>query len=317
MTASKLRERGSYRARAIAILLACGLWAAGCEGMDRAEAVRAMNRGLEAHDLGRTVDAVRDLKEASQIDPTYAEPAYFLGQIYHMKLSELDNAEHFYREALQRDPENPQIAYRLGTVLADQNSWSEAETFFQQAVQKDKDFAKAWFRLGLAQEMQNKYADAVDAYMNSIRANARMLMDEEDTGGAAYHALGDIYIRFGFYDKALQVYENGIENNDLDSRPRKPARLYQGKGVALLKSKKFAEAAQAFKKALELDGTMYTAIFNLAVAHMAMNDTEAAVKGFTEFTQRADASKDEARIIAAEGFIQQINEKNEAQEEQK
>jgi tetratricopeptide (TPR) repeat protein len=279
--------------------------------MDRAEAVRTMNNGLEALQLGHTVDAVRYLKEAQAQDPTYAEPAYYLGQIYHMKLVELDNAERYYREARERDPENPQIAYRLGTVLADLNNPSEAEVQFQSAVEKDPEFAKAWFRLGIARETQQKYAEAVEAYMKSIESNARMRMDDEDPGGAAYHALGDIYIRFGFNDKALEVYENGIENNDIDSRPLKPARLYQGKGVALLKLLKFSDAAAQFQKALELDGSMTTAIFNLAVADMAMNKTEQAVEGFQRFTERADPSKDEARIVAAEGFIQQIKQKAE------
>lgn len=316
MNASELKMPRAPRALVWILLASLAVFAMACESMDRAEAVRSMNKGLENHELGRTVDAVRYLKEASQIDPTYAEPAYYLGQIYHMKLDELDNAERFYREALDRDPENPQIAYRLGSVLADLNNWTEAEAFFQQAVGEDPEFAKAWFRLGLAQEHQNNYASAVDSFMKSINANARMKMDDDDPGGAAYHALGDIYIRFGFYDKAQQVYENGILNNDLDSRPEKPARLYQGKGVAMLKAKKFQDAAQAFKKALELDGTMSTAIFNLAVANMAMNNTEDAVLGFQQFTQRADPSSDSARIVAAEGFIQQIKEKAEQQEDE-
>lgn len=315
MNTSKLKMRRARRALA-GILIACTMLFAACESMDRAEAVQAMNSGLEALELGRTVDAVRYLKEASAIDPTYAEPAYYLGQIYHIKLSELDNAERYYRQALERDEENPQIAYRLGSVLADLNKWSDAEAFFTQATNKDPDFAKAWFRLGLAQEVQNNYAAAVDSYMKSINANARMRMDEDDPGGAAYHALGDIYIRFGFNDKALQVYENGIQNNDLDSRPIRPAQLYQGKGVALLKAHKFGEAAAEFEKALKIDPSMHTAVFNLAVAKMAMNDTEAAVTGFQEFTQRADPSKDSARIVAAEGFIQQINEKAKAAEEE-
>ncbi len=299
------------------ILLVCGALLPACDSMDRAEAVRTMNSGLEALELGHTVDAVRYLKEAQATDVTYAEPAYYLGQIYHIKLNELDNAERYYREARDRDPENPQIAYRLGSVLADLSNFSEAETSFQSAVSKDPTFAKAWFRLGLARERQNNYAEAVDAYMKSIEANARMRMDGDDPGGAAYHALGDIYIRFGFNDKALEVYQNGIDNNDLDSRPNKPARLYQGKGVALLKAKKFGESATEFEKALKLDPSMYTAIFNLAVAHMAMNNTEAAVSGFEQFTQRADPAKDEARIVAAEGFIQQIKQKTEQEDGEK
>ena len=168
MDTSRLMMRGFDRAKMIGLILGCALTVSACDSMDRAESVRKMNDGLEALQLGRTMDAVRDLKAAAQLDPTYAEPAYYLGQIYHIKLSELENAEQNYRQALERDPENPQIAYRLGSVLSDQQAWSDAETFYQQAVQKDPEFAKAWFRLGLAQQMQNKWADAVESFTSSI-----------------------------------------------------------------------------------------------------------------------------------------------------
>ena len=109
--------------RMVKIVLAVSLvwFVAGCNSMDRADSVRTMNKGLEAYKLGRTMEGVRLLKEAAQKDPTYADPPYFLGQLYHMKLEELDNAERYYREAIERAPDNPQIAYRLGMVLADQS----------------------------------------------------------------------------------------------------------------------------------------------------------------------------------------------------
>jgi len=201
--------------------------------MDRAEAVSEMNKGLEALEGGRTLDAVRHLKEASTIDPEFAEPPYYLGQIYHRKLSEPDSAEQNYREAMSRDETNPQFAYQLGTILQEQNKHSDAIAYLKKATEAKPDFAKAWFRLGLSFDFEKDYSSAIDAYSKSIHANARMRMDKEDKGGAAYHALGDLYNRFGFYDHALKVYSNALENN-----PDVP-RLLSGEGVAQLKLKRF------------------------------------------------------------------------------
>ncbi len=287
------------------ILSGCGL------SMDRAEAVNAMNKGLEQLSLGQTLEAVSFLKEAASIDPTYADPPYYLGQIYHHKLNELNNAEINYREALSRDNENPQINYQLGNCLSDQNKWADSISFFKRATEIEPTFGKAFFRLGLAYEMEKSYPEAVEAYMASINAQARMKMDEDDKGGAAYHALGDLYNRFGFYDKALKVYENGLENN-----PGVP-RLMIGRGVAQLKLERFAEAESSFKEALELDKSATTAIFNLAVAYMAQKKVDQAVEGFNNFVAVADHSRDEARIIAAQGFVQKIMEAKEAAEEKK
>jgi len=271
--------------------------------MDRAEAVSEMNKGLEALEGGRTLDAVRHLKEASTIDPEFAEPPYYLGQIYHRKLSEPDSAEQNYREAMSRDETNPQFAYQLGTILQEQNKHSDAIAYLKKATEAKPDFAKAWFRLGLSFDFEKDYSSAIDAYSKSIHANARMRMDKEDKGGAAYHALGDLYNRFGFYDHALKVYSNALENN-----PDVP-RLLSGEGVAQLKLKRFPEAEASFTKALEIDPSQTTAIFNRGVAYMAEGATDKAVQGFEEFVSRADSERDEARIVAAQGFIQQIREK--------
>ena len=275
----------------------------GCHSMDRAEAVSEMNKGLEALEGGRTLDAVRHLKEASTIDPQFAEPPYYLGQIYHRKLSEPDSAEQNYREAMNRDESNAQFAYQLGTILQEQNKHADAIACLKKATDAKPDFAKAWFRLGLSLDFEKDYTAAIDAYTKSIHANARMRMDKEDKGGAAYHALGDLYNRFGFYDHALKVYSNALQNN-----PDVP-RLLSGQGVAQLKLKRFAEASTSNTKALEIDPSQTTAIFNRAVAYMAEGLTDKAVQGFEEFVSRADGERDEARIIAAQGFMQQIREK--------
>jgi superkiller protein 3 len=281
----------------------------GCESMDRAESIRTMNKGLEAYQLGNTIEAVGLLKQAGQTDPSYAEPPYYLGQLYHMKLDEPDNAMHYYREALTRDEENPQIAYRLGTVMSEQGKWEEAQTYLSKATVAKPDFAKAWFRLGLAHNAERQYPEAVEAYMKSIESNARMKMDEEDDGGAAYHALGDLYIRFELFDKAIQVYENALENNE------DVPRLRMGLGVAQLNAEKYAEAESNFSKALELDGSMSTAVFNRGVAFMQLGRTEDAVKAFQEYSDRANPEKESAQITAAQGFVQQIKEAQEAAEE--
>lgn len=281
----------------------------GCDSMDRAEAVNAMNSGLENLQSGQTLDAVRQLKEAAQIDPNYPSPPYYLGQIYHRKLSELDNAEIHYREALSRDEDNPQIAYQLGTVLADQKKYGDSVAYFRKAVEVMPNFAKAWFRLGLSQQAEKDFPMAVESYMKAINSDPDMKMAEDDPGGAHYHALGDVYNQFGFYDKALKVYENGLLNN-----PDVP-RLLVGKGVAQMQLERYDEAAASFNEALSTDPSLTTATFNLAVAKMRQGQTDVAIKGFEEFTNRADPSRDEARIIAAQGFIQQINQARAQNEE--
>ena len=143
-----------------------------------------------------------------------------------------------------------------------------------------------------------------------------MKMDKEGPGGAAYHALGDLYIRFGFHDKALQVYENGVKNNTYDADgdgtdENQVPQLLTGKGVALLKLARFPEAETVLKKSLELDPSQSAATFNLAVAHHAQARSSDAVALRENFLKRADRAEDSARIVAAQGLLQQIQESRE------
>ena len=279
-----------------AIVLLLLVFTVGCS-QDRAKAVTEMNKGIEAFQSGQHITAIKHLKAAKTTDPTFSEPALYLGQLYHQEMGELDNAEQAYRDALQRDPENADIHYKLGAVLSDKKKHDMAAGQYQQAVQKNPNHAKAWFRLGLSQKATGKNAQAVDSFMKSIRADARMTMDEQDPGGAAYHALGDLYTAYGFYDKALQVYENGILNNG------NVARLYAGRGVAEMELKRYEESTESFKKALELDPKHVSATFNLAVALNELGRHDAAIELLDTYVDRA---QDASRKQAANGLLQKL-----------
>ncbi len=296
--ALRAKQQASPRLLGALFMALVLIMATGCS-QDRAKAVDEMNKGIAAYQRGSTMEAIKHLKSADKLDPTYAKPALYLGQIYHQDMHELDNAEQAYREALGRAPKNAKAAYKLGAVLSDKKKPAEAASYLEQAAKIKPDYAKAWFRLGLAQEAQGKYPDAVDSFMKSIRANARMKMAKDDKGGQAYNALGDLYTRFGFYDKALKVYQNGILNNG------KVAQLYAGRGVAQLRLKRFKDAEQSFEKALQLDSTDLSAKFNLAVVRNELGETDGAIKALHEYL---DSAQDESRREAAQGMLMKLKE---------
>jgi tetratricopeptide (TPR) repeat protein len=303
----EFRERTVFDSRVLAlaaVLCLIGLLS-GCN-FDRAEASAKMKEALAEYQNGSTTDAIKELKEAHEMDPTWAKPALNLAQIYHDQLGEYENAERYYREAMSRDPDNKKIPYKLGTVLADMDRHDESVSVLKTAVQEHPNYAKAWFRLGESQVAMGDYPDAVDSYMKSIEANPRMKIGDEDPGGAAYHSLGDLYIRFDFNDKALKVYENGILNN-----PEAP-RLHHGQGLAQLKLERYQQAAESFRKALELKESYASASFNLAIAENAMGQREQAIQRLEAFLSRAE---DQARIVAAQGLLQKLREQKKAESE--
>ena len=275
--------------------------ASGCS-QDRAISTQALNDGLNELRAGRTSDAVAKLEEAAASDMTYADPSYYLGQIYHQKYQQLDDAARNYAEAIKRAPENAQFYYRYGTVLGEQGKHSEAIAAFEDALKRHEDFPKAWFRKGLSELALQNYTAGVASMTKSIQLDARMVIGEEDPGGAAYHALGDLYNRYGFYDKALQVYDNGITNNPSS------AQLYRGRGVAELKLKRFSESEQSFRKALELEPKSAKAFFNLALSQHAQQNYKGALDSLQRFIITADPIEDNVRIMAASALKGQIED---------
>lgn len=294
---------GSWGIVAIVFVLLASGFLASCNRA-RARAVRRLNEGLKAYQQGKTVEAVEKMEKAAKADGKFAKPHYHMGQIYEMDLSEPDKAIQHYRQALDLKPENAEYAYKLGRVLASEGDHEEAVSTFDKAIRADEKHSRSWFRKGLSQRAMGEHAAAVDSFMKAIESSPRVptpgMEIEGPTADDYYHALADVYVEFDFFDKALKIYENGIQNMS------ESAKLYQGRGVAQLELERYSEAAQSFEKALEYDSTQATALFNLGVARQKMNQPKGAMKALDQFLQVAERANNSARIAAAQGIIQEL-----------
>lgn len=287
--------------RRVMVVCAALMVLAGCS-QDRALAVSAMNKGLEASKTTGMTDAIRHLKEAVSQDKTYADPAYYLGLLYHQKANEYDKAIEAYRDAVKRAPDNAQFHYQLGSALALAGKHDQAIEEFAIATKAHPNFSKAWFRQGVSLKRLKKNVEAINALTKSIEAEPDMKVAPGDPGGAAYHELGDLYVRYRMHDKALAVYQNGISNNAAVSR------LYRGKGVAELKLKKFEDAESSFRKAIEVDPNGSATYFNLAIAQQKTGRIKQALKTIDRYLQIADPATEGIQVAAAGGLRAELQE---------
>ena len=281
-------------------LVVCAIGACvGCS-QDRSLATSAMNQGLSAINRGEASDGLDKLEEATMADPTYADPPYYAGQTYQEKLDNYDKAIQQYEIAVKRDPKNAQFLYRLGSAQADDEAHEAAIENLKLAVAEVEGFPKAWYRKGISEITLKRYPDAVTSLTRSIETGPKMKIGGKDPGGAAYHALGDLYLRFRFYDKALKVYSNGLENNP------GVAQLLRGKGLAQLKLKRFDDAVATLTQAVEADQRNGVGYFNLAVAQHKAGATKKALETIDQFESRADGAKDRAQLTAVQGLRGQL-----------
>ncbi|RAL22929.1 hypothetical protein DL240_08535 [Lujinxingia litoralis] len=301
VNAIRVTGKGRATLGALLMLVLLALGSTGCDA-DRTAAVRELNLGMAAFQAGQSSTAAEHMEEALRIDPTFTDAAYLLGQVYQMRSKNYEEAARAYRRALDIEPTNAQYAYRLGTALVDLGKLDEAATHFERAVANDDGFSRAWFRLGLTQDKLGRHHQAVASYTRAIETNPRLRMSKEDPGGEHYHALADLYLRFGLSDHAVRVYENGVRNNATSTR------LLHGLGVARMEIGRFEEAAQSFVATMEQDPGHASANFNLAVAHHERGDSAGAVAQLERFLGSGAATEDPARQAAAQALLAELSD---------
>ncbi len=283
--------RGARVTLVTCVMLVC----VGCS-QDRSISTSLMNEGLAALNRGEASDGLDKLDEASSADMTYADPAYYAGQAYQQKFSDYEKAQQRYEIAVKRDPENAQFLYRLGAAQADGGKHEPAIEQLKLAVAKHEAFPKAWYRKGVSEVELKRYPEAVASLTKSIEHGPKMKIGGDDPGGAAYHALGDLYLRFRFHDKALKVYDNGLTNNP------GVAQLLRGKGLAQLKLGRYDEAVGTLAEAVQADNRNGVGYFNLAVAQHKAGKTKEALETLDQFESRADGATDRAQLTAGQGL---------------
>lgn len=112
---------------------------------------------------------------------------------------DLDEAERWYRVALQMSRADPVIPFNLGNVLDAAGQHEQAVIAYGQALARDASFAEAWANIGTIREKQNRPSDARQAYLNALSARA-------DCPEALYN-LGLLLTWSEEYAEALPLWE--------------------------------------------------------------------------------------------------------------
>ncbi len=275
---------------------------------DRAEAVRHYNEGLQEYNTGSMSQAVGMMERALDEDPTFHEAAYTLGQIYQQRMNNPQDAADNYRRALDHAPEEARYSYRLGTALMEMEDYEGALSRLDDAVEWQPEDGRIWYAHGRANEALGQFTQAVESFTQSIQNEPRLRMDADDPGGEHYHALGDLYHRFRLYDHAVQVFENGVANNE--SSPR----LFHGLGMAQLELNRADEAVSSFEAALALDERYQSAHYNLAVALNAAERNDEALSKLRELVEDGVGGLSGPRLDAASALLERLEEQKDTDE---
>ena len=165
-----------------------------------------------------------------------------------------ERAEKVLRGSMPKADDDGRVHYYLGWVLSNLGRQEEAKEEYRRAMQIDPGDARSMNNLGfLYAEDGENLDEALWLIGEAIRLDSSNRLYYLDTLGWAYCQKGD-------YDKAVELFSEGIEEASKDGRYGSlTGEMAYHLGVAYQKSGKLHEAQKeferAFERALEYGGT--------------------------------------------------------------
>ena len=245
--------------------------------------------------------AITALDDSVKADPHFAMGFAQLGEAYRLKYR-LDKDKKWIDEALvncqkaqQLDDRLPMVYVTLGKLHGYMGNYDLALQENQRALQLDPRNADAIIGLANSYDSAGRTADAEAAYKKAIalrpdswdgyNSYGAFLDDHErrDEAVAQYrHAIeltpdnASVYLNLGaaYSDMGEKHYAEAEENlrKSIALEPSYPA--YANLGYLFNQERKYAEAAAATEKALQLNDREYVVWGNLAIAYGGLKDKE-------------------------------------------
>lgn len=194
--------------------------------------------GIASAEQGRFDDAEAFFRRAIELEPAYAEAYLNLSNLLGRQ-NRGDEAQDFGRAAVGLMPGYPDEFFRLGVVQAGAKLWEEAVVSFCQAIDLRPEFPAAFCELGQVLEHQGNLAEAEACYLKAI-----VLQDDY---ADAYNNLGFIKLRTSRPDEAAEVFRRVI------SRFPDWADGYNNLGLVLKDQSRLSEAEECFRRAVALE----------------------------------------------------------------
>lgn len=213
---------------------------------------------------------------------------YLLGKL-HEREGDAQTAISYYNTARNLHPDYLPVFVSLGNIYLQLNRLEEAESFFRRALEINEASAAASYGLGQAALSKRSYPAAVSFLEKALR-----LAPEANrlhyALAMAYRGLGDMEKAQSHLALSGTV---GVRVSDplLDGLQDliKGARLHLIRGKAALEARRFSEAAAEFRKAIVEQPDSIPAHFNLGAALTQTGDLRGAAEQFEE-TLRLDAA---------------------------
>jgi Flp pilus assembly protein TadD len=216
-----------------------------------------LEAGLAALDSGNLKAAIPLLKRALELDPKSKQGWNDLGLAY-LRLGQFDDAGAAFRKQIELNPYDEHVYNYLGFTLQQQQNYTDAAKAFQKQIEVNPIDPVAHAALGALYLEEHKYAEAVPEL-----DKATILSPENPE---LQVSLGQAYINTGEKEKALAVFEKGVELAQTPAVWNNVAYSLADHQLELDKAQQYAESAVAATAAN---------LRNVNLTHLSMDDLQA------------------------------------------
>jgi tetratricopeptide (TPR) repeat protein len=201
------------------------------------EASNYFNLGAALFDAGRVDEAIGEYERALAGNPEYAEAHTNLGAALARK-GRMDEAVAHFRQALVLNPLQANARSNLGTILAQTGHAEEGIPYLREAVAERPGDGEAQTNLGLALAMARQFDESIAHLKEASSA-------KPDSFEYRFN-LGRILAAAGRFTEAIPEFEQAVRLSG-----GREALILDMLGGAYAETGRFAEAAQAARRALE------------------------------------------------------------------
>ncbi|MBI5354079.1 MAG: tetratricopeptide repeat protein [Chloroflexi bacterium] len=177
------------------------------------------------------------------------------------------NAAKKLHQSIPFDEEMPEskiaaVWNEKGNIHFRKGAFNDAATAYNKAIELDRTFGWPYSNLALTYLTLGKYAEAILLYQKSI-----CLLNTDEEKAASWNSLGNIYRRLNNYEKALEAYQHADQSDPQNAGKRdkedlaysesnsQNAQVWQELGNLFFKAGSYAEAGNAYAKAVKIDPT--------------------------------------------------------------
>ena len=185
--------------------------------------------------MDRIEDALDSFKHSMKLSPDSVAPKVNASMI-EARRGNNKKAETLLREAVEKEPKNPEANYNLGLLLAELGNLPEAERHLRITLENAPEFAEAAFNLGIllanskpfealkwsrkAAELRPempRYSYTLAFYLNQSGEVSEatevlsQLINRFPGYSSAYALLGSLYESRGLLNEAKEVYRKALQ----------------------------------------------------------------------------------------------------------